>query len=171
MSSGRRNYSNLVVQGFILKMGKLRPRKGKPEVTLWVGAKIRLEPGHLTPSSRTFLPRHKAASFESHLYWIKTKDIQISHACAQGERYKDVCCCIICHQRGKKKSTNNLNIPHQRNTEANCDGFIGWNTIQQLKWMHLINIVNTDKFLKHPVWILKSNLQNTYSIISFILMF
>ena len=66
-SSGERNCRNLRVQAFILKVKKLRSTKGKPEVTSWVGARIRLEMSHLSPNTSTFLPHHKAASSESHL--------------------------------------------------------------------------------------------------------
>lgn len=53
----------------------------------------------------------------------------------------------------KKKSINTLNISQQSNREANCGGFIGWDTIQLLKWMHLIRIMSMDTFIEHIVYI------------------
>ena len=49
----------MLVHTFILKIGKLKPNKEKPEVTLSTGARIKLELGHLTPNCRTSLPHHE----------------------------------------------------------------------------------------------------------------
>lgn len=104
--SGESDCRNLPLQAFVLKMGKLRPRTGKPEVTSRVGARIRLELSRLSPNS--FLPHHKAA-FQKAIcqYLVKTEGIEISRVCAQGEKY--IYCRTICHQ---KKGINNLGIPH-----------------------------------------------------------